>query len=206
MPEPLDETLRLTNCLDCGYALKGLPSEGICPECGSHYDQSVIVLHGWGRGRHENLKSASDKKFCGIAVVGVGCLALLFYERHRQSWSFMMILIVATLGYGIAFLRRKQAPLATTIRVLISPAGVQQLDGAEIMPPAGWADLQTPNITARPNNRARLKFIRLRQWWQGEHVPVDAEVLITPEGLAALRGKIDEFRSTSASQPGADAR
>ena len=36
--------LRLTFCPQCDYSFKGLPSTGICPECGRSYDQTVVVL------------------------------------------------------------------------------------------------------------------------------------------------------------------
>lgn len=37
-------SLRLAHCPQCDYSLEGLPDEGICPECGRHYDQSIIIL------------------------------------------------------------------------------------------------------------------------------------------------------------------
>jgi uncharacterized OB-fold protein len=52
MPEAaLQDPLRLQKCPKCGYALEGLAPEGVCPECGASYDQSEVVLHGYGAGR-----------------------------------------------------------------------------------------------------------------------------------------------------------
>jgi len=43
-----EDPLRLTFCPRCDYSLEGLPEEGICPECGRPYDQSVAVIRCYG--------------------------------------------------------------------------------------------------------------------------------------------------------------
>lgn len=46
-PQEAGDPLRVDRCPDCGYLLTGLPEQGICPECGVHYDSSrLIVLYG----------------------------------------------------------------------------------------------------------------------------------------------------------------
>jgi len=35
-------------CRECGYLLKGLPSEGICPECGTSYERQRLAQY-WSR-------------------------------------------------------------------------------------------------------------------------------------------------------------
>ena len=52
---------RLQHCPTCGYALEGLPLEGTCPECGRAYDQTLFVLHGFGRGWHSNFGTAPPR-------------------------------------------------------------------------------------------------------------------------------------------------
>src|SRR5262245_24520252 len=37
-PPPLEASLPAPRCIDCGYTLDGLPSPGLCPECGCLFD------------------------------------------------------------------------------------------------------------------------------------------------------------------------
>ena len=61
---PADDPLRLEHCPACGYALEGLAPEGVCPECGVAYDQTEVVLHGYGAGRRGDVATARP----GVAV------------------------------------------------------------------------------------------------------------------------------------------
>src|SRR4051812_1338103 len=41
------------HCAACAYDLRGLPGNGICPECGTAYDSQTLVVFGWpGRTRN----------------------------------------------------------------------------------------------------------------------------------------------------------
>src|SRR5688572_3267499 len=83
------DLLRLENCPQCGYALAGLPAAGICPECGTAYDQSTVVLHGWGRGEHATLDTARPLSAVLIGLCYVGLLAYVWHsirQPDRENW------------------------------------------------------------------------------------------------------------------------
>ena len=50
----------LARCGQCGYWLRGLPRDGVCPECWTAYRGSRICLLGWARGSHANILTASN--------------------------------------------------------------------------------------------------------------------------------------------------
>lgn len=68
---------RLEFCPECGYALEGSPDAGVCPECGSTYDKTEVILTGWGRGAHANLLTAKWKNLLPFGLL----FFWQFYDR-----------------------------------------------------------------------------------------------------------------------------
>lgn len=56
-------TRLLELCPECAYRLDGLPDLGNCPECGTPYDQSVMILPGGACGSRATLADAGSKRF-----------------------------------------------------------------------------------------------------------------------------------------------
>src|SRR5580765_3485769 len=100
--------LALTICPNCGYSLEGLASEGACPECGRTYAPGEIVLYGYGRGQHENVRTTRPRRVVWIWFCSA-CL-LFFQLLWTFSWFgragsiFLLALVAAPSGY--LYLRR----------------------------------------------------------------------------------------------------
>jgi hypothetical protein len=79
----MEDVLRLTHCMRCGYSLESLAAEGVCPECGLFYDQNTVVLYGhWsGQGDHAT-RSRGD--VIGQSVI-LGILMLLAIAAARNG-------------------------------------------------------------------------------------------------------------------------
>lgn len=80
--------MRTTVCPVCGYDLAGLPYPGTCPECGTGYDRSILVLSGVACGRKANL--GNGKLEMGIWVLaGAATPACnLLIDGHRVVRTF----------------------------------------------------------------------------------------------------------------------
>lgn len=49
-PAAFEEDEYPVHCLNCGYALRGLP-DGLCPECGKEFSRSLLLVEIYARGR-----------------------------------------------------------------------------------------------------------------------------------------------------------
>lgn len=196
LPEPLDETLRLTNCRNCGYRLTGLPEEGACPECGKRYGQSVIVLHGWGRGKQKNPHTAKRQPitlFEAFVILGITALVVRF-PLSRNSTSMVVFLAIAFLSTGVAWWRRSDRPLATMVRVELSSSGIQQINLENRLSVIGWDIVKEMKLKPlKQPNHVHIRVVRHGRWYE-EKVVVDAEVLCTPGGVRALSELVEQFR------------
>jgi hypothetical protein len=82
MPDPL----RLTFCPRCDYALEGLPDAGVCPECGTPYDGSYVVLRcrpvlSGDEPNGQRAYTARRLRWLATAAVAGG-LAILWFRRY----------------------------------------------------------------------------------------------------------------------------
>jgi hypothetical protein len=125
---PIPQTLWTDVCPTCGYSINGLPTEGICPECGGKYDQSEIVLHGFGRGKHENVRTAKPGRIAWVVVCSIvglvfSSLQLLFYR-----WGLLFLGGFAALGIVIGILGRRSTDHPGQVQVRLNPKGCVQYD------------------------------------------------------------------------------
>src|SRR4051812_42878063 len=78
-------------CPQCGYSLIGSPDEGICPECGQAYDQSLIILHGDARGKMATLTNGATKSFLLKLAAPTFWLAYFwFFSASRSKGTFIV--------------------------------------------------------------------------------------------------------------------
>ena len=144
MPGAGESQIRLEHCPQCGYSLEGLPSEGNCPECGRGYDQSIVVLYGWGCGEHANLgTSRLSRQVWQFIWVGLflGC----FYFQFRLGGWYQNIWNMAFLGWiAIGTIRfvamRAENHFPGLVQVRLDASGCMQRD--DLSGDSIWKHLQ----------------------------------------------------------------
>jgi hypothetical protein len=133
------DPLRLSECPTCRYSLQGLPAEGVCPECGSPYDQATVVLYGWARGERATLSNSGT----AAAVAQTAFWAFLWWLLFRGDiWSAASLVgfsILVGLPALVAVWSRWRVPGAELAQVRFSAEGCAQHDTAELAyTPVRW--------------------------------------------------------------------
>lgn len=96
------DPLRLTVCPECGYSLKGLPSEGVCPECGERYDQQFVVVFG------ENAEGDASGPFAHVGtlvILGAAVAVWLYFSLLRGGGWGAPLAVVMIFGAGLIAIR-----------------------------------------------------------------------------------------------------
>ncbi|MBS0190720.1 MAG: hypothetical protein U0573_02360 [Phycisphaerales bacterium] len=77
-----------TPCAECGYELRGLPSEGMCPECGASIAASLARRSLGLAAPHyvRSLRTGTDLTLWALALFGVAGLART-YLGHAQGFA-----------------------------------------------------------------------------------------------------------------------
>ena len=193
------DPLCLEVCPACGYSLQGLPDEGVCPECGQKYNQSVVVLHGWGRGTHASIHTAPIWIAVGLCALNSFNLLPLFINFGR-AWFVGPVVLVCTAPIIWVFWRRRNTTLPGLVQVLVSSRGCAQLDNPTVhrtVPPTPWSLIADVDFMALGNGRWRLRMLKRRPRWMLATTPVDAEVQLDPDKAQVLRQRIREWRKPS---------
>ena len=183
-------------CPSCGYSLEALPPEGRCPECGTEYDQSVVVLHGWGR----DVATARP----AVAALFVALTALFAWDALRDGRrdpiglviGFALVLWVVT-----SLWRRWGNTMPGLAQVRLSAEGIHQLDaataaaaGSEFTP---WKELRDVTVEPRGDDHARIVALRVPRFWRPGDTVVSVIVKCTPKQADALRARVAAWRAAA---------
>jgi len=190
--------LRLSACIQCGYSLQGLPDVGACPECGAAYDQETVVLHGWARGSHANLGNASPRIVLWISMplaLFVAAYLMLFFAGHRTPWPLLFPMVMVSLMLW----RRWTSTSSTVLQVHLNRTGCVEIDRTALRVRQDftpWTKLDRIEIEPLDGERHWLRIGKHPNWFGlAPRLTVDAEVQCTPEQAAALRARIDAWRT-----------
>jgi hypothetical protein len=152
-------------CGNCGYLLTGLPSGGICPECGCEYDESELVIAGWAAGPHESVETATPKRVWRAALLSLGFVwAQIFIDllQHRLTdaleWCGCGIVLLAWFFYRRWMLINE---FGYTAHVRISPRGIAQRQGFGPVNLLPWAANLKFSLTPRPGGIQLLSVSRV---------------------------------------------
>jgi hypothetical protein len=141
----IPKCLAVTVCPNCGYSLTGLPESGTCPECGASYDQTQVILYGWGHGRRENL--ANTRRSRMIWVMLAPMMGFVWQIPMMLSHRYLILAYLAVFAAIWIYLvsRRQMSSHPGLIQVRLSDEGCVQYDDLagistfmEFMRSYGW--------------------------------------------------------------------
>jgi hypothetical protein len=199
-PEP--HSLRLSNCPACGYELEGLAPEGTCPECGEAYDQSVVVLHGYGAGGD----IATARPRAALLAGGFYLLMLWWYlggsirtggrDPFMITWATLSMLWI-----GWSLWKRAASDMPGLVQVRLSPLGASQIRNpaagrVKPGPVTPWNKIAFVRIRSSGAETAKIRLVGPTTFWRGKQIIVDAEVRITQQQAQALVERVSLWHGT----------
>jgi hypothetical protein len=189
-------------CPACGYSLTGLPSIGVCPECGIAYDDSQLILYGWACGTHATPSNSRGKRFF-FALFPILFLWQIFQPWISREWRLTLaIMWMASLGLNL--LRRKTIDHPGGVQVRLNRKGVVQVDDLSALrerPAAGkqlvpWKEIEMVTWKQLSDDRLRVQIKLLMPRYTPAHnpLPVDAEVNCNCQQAEKLHAMIEDWR------------
>jgi hypothetical protein len=128
MPDALSD-LAPPQCCQCGYSLIGLPSDTVCPECGTPAQPDVISLSGWWVGDQANLATMRPARFVfNLAVLS----AVIGWILYRHGWrrptlvGFVGVAWLASVVWQVWRRYEQSEGGDPPVRLRISPRGFEQ--------------------------------------------------------------------------------
>jgi hypothetical protein len=214
MPDVVtQDPLRLETCPACGYALEGLAPEGICPECGEPYDQSEIVLHGYGAGGRADVATARPWVAVGLAAVYLAILLWWVRQvvRHGPDDAgdvFWPAAIALYLAWSVW--KRFASDMPGLVQVRLSPRGAVQVNTptagrASAGTPTPWHDIAEARIRSLGDDNVRIRLAKQRTFWRGTEVVVEADVRCAGPRAQALVDRVAAWQAL-ARGPGREAK
>lgn len=181
-------------CPGCGYALRGLAAEGVCPECGAGYDPRHVVLYGWAGPTLSNLSnSPAGPAIAGAIAAGAFLLCLAFLYRGRLGWEG--IVPTALVGAVMAAIVLRRRSLGTPpVQVRLQPEGVAQRDGVGPVALEPWEGRWELHLLPNGAGRQRLILYRLKGGrWTTVLRPVDLEFDCDADAAEELCRRVRKF-------------
>ena len=117
------DLLRLGICPQCEYSLEGLPSEGICPECGRPYDQSITIVHCLGPMSQGLQGSLTRAILISLATVTFSALRL-FFPTHSGRPIFSLVAGFSIVMLILGWIDRLTSPRRGQWLLWMSPLGI----------------------------------------------------------------------------------
>jgi hypothetical protein len=205
-PVTAHDPLRLERCPVCGYRLEGLMPRGVCPECGTPYDDNTIILHGWSRGTHERATTGTRRAFVGFMVL------LLFQVLNATvnlavRGTLFSIFVLACCAAAALYVvwRRFATDLPGLIQVHLSAEGCRQINNPKSNKRPSFTPWRAVNdLMMGPESPDvwRVRFRHVRAWWRRPFpIPVDAVVHCTDEQGWALRERVAAWRNADGVLP-----
>jgi len=112
-------------CLGCSYSLHGLPTPGVCPECGTRYHATQLVLAGI-----PNRMSSTPvlRRLGWVAIITISMVVLFIWPLLAQiSWWIPVSMVVSVVA-GIVFMNKTGTrERYGTERFVITPDGIARV-------------------------------------------------------------------------------
>lgn len=199
---PAAEVLRLDVCPGCAYSLEGLPPQGVCPECGRAYDESVVLLYGWASGPKADPGNAKPWHAVALAALPLAYLVARAVRAWNKGQPFRLVFfaaLVAAIAWTIW--RRFTSHEPGLAQVRLSDAGCVQADTtkeADEATPTPWDKVEEVKLERAGEGTWHLRLAGKSSWWGGATAYVDAEVKCDDARAAALGERIEAWRKAAA--------
>jgi len=200
---PADDPLRLEHCPACGYALEGLAREGVCPECGVAYDQTEVVLHGYGAG----VNMATSRPGWAIAmaatyslIVVLGVHGWIRQGRRDSRDLFWPAVLAVCLAWSVW--KRATGSMPGLVQVRLSARGAVQVNNpTPVRVKAGtvvpWRDVADVSIRPFGPGRVRIMLFGRKSFLKGAPVLVDADVQCGEREAHALEDRVKAWQAAA---------
>lgn len=202
-----NESLRLRACRRCEYLLTGLPATGICPECGSSYDERSLILYGHGVGPRANpLRKALRGLFLLLWPIACLITAEEFENSRDPQTALMLLFLIVVPPLAAYWVFNKWLVRQFDEQIRLMPEGVSQTarnagllpwENAERVPLTPWRQVRVVRVRSRRGKRLRVTIRARAHWWQGSKTVVDAIVRYPVPEADALREQLCQWKEAA---------
>ena len=175
---------KLKSCVFCGYSLKGLPDEHVCPECGFPYNKRSQVIT-------QSARSAYGNVLWGVVfgfLLLVGVVALLTGSSNTDItlWDvFTSCIYLSFVGSAIA---AWPILMGRRNRAVISMEGITLWDGRNETATYTWEQVKAVKVSRVLGN------VILTDGADNEVTAVDADFFGSSRRINAFRTAVKEWQ------------